>query len=65
MGGRSNVMEAGAASSRLWVRLRDPGRIDAHALEGLGTRAIATPGKDIVHLIIGADAEPIAASLLQ
>jgi len=65
MGGRSNVIEVGAASNRLWVRLREPGQIDAHSLEGLGTKAIATPGKDIVHLIIGADAEPIAASLLQ
>jgi phosphotransferase system IIB component len=47
------------------VRLREPGRIDADALEELGTKAIATPGKDIVHLIVGADAEPIATSLLQ
>jgi len=65
VGGRDNVIEVGAASSRLWVRLREPGRIDADALEELGTKAIATPGKDIVHLIVGADAEPIATSLLQ
>ena len=65
LGGRDNVVEAGAASSRLWLKLRDPARLDATALERLGTRAIATPGADIVHLILGADAEPIAASLLQ
>jgi PTS system N-acetylglucosamine-specific IIC component len=65
MGGRDNVVEAGAASSRLWLKLRDPAAIDAAALEQLGTKAVATPGKNVVHLIIGAEAEPIAASLLQ
>jgi PTS system N-acetylglucosamine-specific IIC component len=65
IGGRDNVVEAGAASSRLWLRLHDPARIDAHALEKLGTKAVAMPGKDIIHLIVGAEAEPIAVSLLQ
>ena len=65
LGGRDNVVEAGAASSRLWLKLRDPAKLDASALKALGTRAIAMPGKDLVHLIVGPDAEPIAASLLQ
>ena len=65
LGGRDNIAEAGAASSRLWLRLSDPSKMDSAALEALGTRAIATPGADIVHLILGMDAEPIAASLLQ
>ena len=65
LGGRGNVVEVGAASSRLWLRLSDPSKLDANALKTLGTRAIARPGADIVHLIVGADAEPIAASLLQ
>jgi PTS system N-acetylglucosamine-specific IIC component len=64
LGGRDNVVEAGAASSRLWLKLRDPAKLDTSALEALGTHAIARPGKDIVHLIVGTDAEPIAASLL-
>jgi PTS system N-acetylglucosamine-specific IIC component len=65
LGGRDNVIEAGAASSRLWLRLHDPAKLDAAALKALGTHAIATPGQDIVHLIVGADAAPIAAGLLQ
>jgi PTS system N-acetylglucosamine-specific IIC component len=65
LGGRDNVIEAGAAASRLWLKLRDPARLDRAALTALGTKAIATPGQDIVHLIVGTSAEPIAASLLQ
>jgi PTS system N-acetylglucosamine-specific IIC component len=65
LGGRDNVIEAGAASSRLWLRLHDPAKLDAAALKALGTHAIATPGQDIVHLIVGTDAAPIAAGLLQ
>jgi len=65
LGGRGNVVEVGAASSRLWLRLSDPSELDENVLKALGTRAIARPGADIVHLIVGADAEPIAASLLQ
>jgi PTS system N-acetylglucosamine-specific IIC component len=65
LGGRGNVVEAGAASSRIWLKLHDLDKVDAAALKALGTRAIATPGKDVVHLIVGADAEPIAAALLQ
>jgi hypothetical protein len=49
----------------LWLKLRDPARLDRPALTALGTKAIAAPGQDIVHLIVGASAEPIAASLLQ
>ena len=62
LGGRQNIRESGAASSRLWLRLRDIGRIDHAALTKLGVRMIAYPSKDIVHLIIG-DAAPVAAML--
>ena len=65
LGGRDNVVEAGAASSRLWLTLRDPAKLDATALRALGTKAIAAPATNVVHLIIGAEAGPVAASLLQ
>jgi PTS system N-acetylglucosamine-specific IIC component len=65
LGGRDNVIEAGAASSRLWLKLRDAARLDTAALAALGTRAVATPRKDVVHLIVSVEAEPIATSLLQ
>ncbi|WP_116092076.1 N-acetylglucosamine-specific PTS transporter subunit IIBC [Sphingomonas crusticola] len=65
IGGRDNLLEAGAASSRVWLKLRDVDRIDAAALQALGTRAIAVPADGIVHLIVGADAIPLAAALRQ
>ena len=63
LGGRANVIEAGAASSRLWLQLRDPAKLDRTALAALGTKAIAAPADGIVHLIVGCDAGPIAAGL--
>jgi len=65
IGGRANLIEGGAASSRVWLRLRDPAQVDFAALKRLGTRAIVTPTNDVVHLIIGADAAPLAIGLVQ
>lgn len=62
LGGRDNVLEAGAATSRVWLRLADPERIDEAALKPLGVRMMARPGDATVHLIV-ADAAPIAAAL--
>ena len=62
LGGRDNVLEAGAATSRIWLRLADPERIDEAALKPLGVRMIARPSDAAVHLIV-ADAAPIAAAL--
>ena len=62
LGGRGNVIEAGAASSRVWLRLGDPGKLDEAALPALGVRMVARPGGDTVHLIVP-DAAPIAAAL--
>ena len=62
LGGRENVLEAGAAASRVWLRLADPTGIDEAALRPLGVRMIARPGDAAVHLIV-ADAAPIAAAL--
>ena len=62
LGGRENVRESGAASSRLWVKLADPGLVDEPGLRNLGVRMIARPSAGTVHLLID-DAEPIAAAL--
>ena len=62
LGGRDNVLEAGAASSRVWLRLGDPARADEDALATLGVRMIARPAGDTLHLIVG-DAAPIATAL--
>ena len=61
LGGRDNVLEAGSASSRVWL-LADNGRIDEGALTKLGVRTIARPLTDTIHLLLG-NAEPVAAAL--
>jgi len=62
LGGRDNVRESGAASSRLWVKVGDATRLDEIALRKLGVRMIARPNSQTVQLLV-ADAEPIAAAL--
>jgi PTS system N-acetylglucosamine-specific IIC component len=62
LGGRDNLIESGAASSRVWLKLRDAARIDEAALVRLGVRMIARPDGSVAHLIV-ADAAPIAAAL--
>lgn len=63
LGGRDNISASGAASSRLWVDLSDPARADEAALRQLGVRMIARPSANALHLILGADAAPVAAGL--
>ncbi|WP_066588600.1 N-acetylglucosamine-specific PTS transporter subunit IIBC [Sphingomonas pruni] len=63
LGGRGNITASGAASSRLWVDLSDPARADEAALRQLGVRMIARPTANALHLILGADASPVAAGL--
>jgi len=63
LGGRDNVAASGAASSRLWVDLADPARVDEAALRQLGVRMIARPSANALQLILGADAAPVAAGL--
>jgi len=62
LGGRDNVLEAGSASSRVWLRVADTTRIDEGALTKLGVRTIARPLPDTIHLLLS-DAEPVAAAL--
>jgi PTS system N-acetylglucosamine-specific IIC component len=62
IGGRANLRESGAASSRVWVELGDVSLLDADALKNLGVRMIARPASDTVHLLVD-DADSIAAAL--
>jgi PTS system N-acetylglucosamine-specific IIC component len=62
LGGRSNVAASGAASSRVWIDLADPSRIDEAALRKLGVHMIARPSASSVQLIVD-DAPGIAASI--
>ncbi len=62
LGGRGNVTAVGAASSRIWLDLADPARVDEAALGVLGVRMLTRPSAGTLQLIIG-DAEAIAAGL--
>lgn len=62
LGGRDNVEEAGAAATRVWLRLKQPDRLDEAALNQLGVRMIVRPSASTVQLLVG-DAEPVAAAL--
>ena len=63
LGGRANVIEAGAASSRVWLRVLDPARVDEAGLTALGVRMVVRPSTDAVHLLISGDADPVARAL--
>ncbi|MDE2486180.1 MAG: N-acetylglucosamine-specific PTS transporter subunit IIBC [Alphaproteobacteria bacterium] len=63
LGGGGNLAEVAASTSRIRLRLRDPQALDEPALRGLGLRALARPAADVVHLVIGPAAAPLAARL--
>ena len=62
IGGRANLRESGAASSRVWLALGDVSLLDPDALKNLGVRMIARPASGTVHLLVD-DADSIAAAL--
>jgi PTS system N-acetylglucosamine-specific IIC component len=62
LGGADNVVESGAAATRLWLRLNDPEQLDEAALRKLGVRMIARPVGGTVQLLVE-DADPIATAL--
>ncbi|WP_341632158.1 N-acetylglucosamine-specific PTS transporter subunit IIBC [Sphingomonas agri] len=63
LGGKDNLIESGGATSRLWLHLKDPARIDENKLSDLGVRMIARPGNKSVQLLT--DDAPAIAALLQ
>jgi PTS system N-acetylglucosamine-specific IIC component len=63
LGGSANVHAVEAFSTRLRVRVADPGRVDASALAVLGTRGLALPAPGIVHIIVGPEAAAAATTL--
>ena len=62
LGGRDNILEAGSACSRVWLRVADAGRVDEGKLTRLGVRMISKPTAATVHLLLS-DPEPVAAAL--
>ena len=62
LGGRGNITELHANSTRLCISVRDPSAVNEVAL-GLLARALARPAPASVHLIVGPEARSWAAAL--
>jgi len=63
LGGKSNLKSIETCSSRICVRLKDAGGVDAKALETLGARGVVMAAKDVVHIVLGPRTEPLASAL--
>jgi PTS system N-acetylglucosamine-specific IIC component len=65
-GGRGNVLAVeGVAGTRLRVELVDASRIDEPRLRELGAPAVMRVSSSVVHVVVGAGARALAASLGQ
>jgi PTS system N-acetylglucosamine-specific IIC component len=66
LGGRGNVLTVeGVAGTRLRVELVDAERIDEPRLRELGAPGVMRISSSVVHVVVGADARALAASLGQ
>jgi PTS system N-acetylglucosamine-specific IIC component len=66
LGGRGNVLAIeGVAGTRLRVELVDGSRIDEPRLRDLGAPAVMRISSSVVHVVVGAGASALAASLGQ
>jgi len=64
LGGRSNIAEIDAAAlTRLRVKLRQTSSVDERALQSAGVNGVMRLSDNIVHLIVGDDAEAYASAL--
>jgi PTS system glucose-specific IIC component len=64
LGGRSNIVGAApCAITRVRVQLRDGAAVDEGALQAAGAAGVLRVGDDVVHLIVGDQADGYAAAL--
>jgi PTS system N-acetylglucosamine-specific IIC component len=64
LGGKANLASCSAACSRIRLELNDAAAVDEPALRRLGVRALARPAPKVLHLVLGASAEAVAAGLV-
>jgi PTS system glucose-specific IIC component len=57
------VAAAPCAITRVRVRLRDGAAVDENALHTAGVAGVLRVGDDVVHLVVGDEAEGYAAAL--
>ena len=65
LGGSANVLAIDACTTRLRVAIADGGHVDEQALKALGIRGIVRPAAGSVQVIIGPEADRIAAEVQQ
>lgn len=63
LGGSGNLVELGACTTRLRLRLRDNARIDEAGLRRLGARGLVRPAPGSLQVIIGPDADRICGEI--
>jgi N-acetylglucosamine PTS system EIICBA or EIICB component len=65
LGGTANVLAIDACTTRLRVAIADGGHVDEQALRALGIRGLVRPASGSVQVIIGPEADQIAAEVQQ
>ena len=63
LGGAANLKSVGTCSSRLRLVLADQTRIDEAALKTLGARGVVRVGGQVVHVVLGPDAERVGEAV--
>ena len=63
LGGAANLSVVDACISRLRLTVADPARVDARALRQLGASGVVTLGAQNVQVIVGGEAEGLAAAI--
>ena len=62
LGGKENILEVEACITRLRTEVHDPSLVDEAALKAAGAHGVVKMGTAI-QVVIGTDADPIAADI--
>lgn len=63
LGGAGNISAVDERAGRLLVRVLQPARVDAQALDALAVRGVATSSAGTIHVLLGPQAAAVAAGL--
>ncbi len=63
LGGRANLKEVEACTTRLRIVLNNDGAVDERALKGLGSRGTVRPGANSLQVVLGPVADQVASEI--
>jgi len=63
LGGRDNLLDIDACTTRLRLRVANQDKVDESALKALGAAGVLRPSEDTVQVVIGLRAEEIAGNM--